>query len=391
MPKFDGYMQYGKFPGPYATDVLDQVQGPISQPQVVLDEIEREKKRAMLRDSLKKKRANKISPVPDALVPTTSEPGRFSDLEKYVDDMNLYPRPYSDDPTVPLRYDEKKPEEQIDTIAPSLRNAKPEEKQPPQFDQNSSKQMLYDYLENRRKSEPIFQDRYRDLSDDAETGRVLTTFASGLGEMASMAGTVGGKRADTGDLKALPNAIYGAQRREADEMLALRRLANQEQVSDIRLLRDLERGDLDALRTQKILADLNRQKQVPKVLPYFVPPSGDQPPKMVTMTNEGDVRFQDLPPGARPTAESYTLGQPVVQDGKVVYPQTSRGGDVRFIQGPEGSKTFEQIRIENQDEANKADRRLREIEIERKEANDAQKKSLDAEKSALDRAKFVMG
>ena len=132
MPKFDGYMQYGKFPGPYATDVLDQVQGPISQPQVVLDEIEREKKRAMLRDSLKKKRANKISPVPDAPVPTPSEPGRFSDLEKYVDDMNLYPRPFSDEPKVPLRYEEKQPEEQIDTVAPSLRNAKPEEKQLPQ-------------------------------------------------------------------------------------------------------------------------------------------------------------------------------------------------------------------------------------------------------------------
>lgn len=369
--------------------------GPLSP--AIMDEMEREKKRRALRESLSKKRAAKIESInreraPELTDQMISQAPQPQPMSASVPDMmpeprDMMPMPSASSPS--MAYGEK-PEYSLGADLPTLDQSQVAYKGavPRMGDKPDSKQMLYDYLTQRRQSEPQFQEDYRDLSRQAETGRVLNTFASGLGEMASMAGQVGGKRADTGDLKALPNAIYGAQRREADESLALRRLANQEQVSDIRLLRDLERGDLDALRTQKILADLNRQKQVPKVLPYFVPPTDGKPPQMVTMTNDGSVEFRDLPAGARPTAESYTLGQPVMQGNQVVYPQTSKGGDVRFVKGPEGSKTYEQMRIENQDEANKADRRLKEIEFERKEANDSQKKKLDEEKAALDKAKF---
>lgn len=382
MPKFQGYYNNSSdIRGPFAKDVLDKMQPPQSQPQVILDEIEREKARAKKRklyDSLKaKKLASKQidqsplassteQPVPTLMpdVVPTSMPNSVPDL---------YP-----EPNVNLEY-KKEPEPSSGPLVGFLDRSA--ENKP------DSRQMLYDYLTQRRESEPAFQDNYRELSDKAESGRVMATLGSGLGEMASMAGTVGGKRADVGDIKSLPNAIYGARRREADESLALRRLANQEQVSDIRLLRDLERGDLDALRTQKILADLNRQKDVPKTLPYFVPGDGKTPPKMVMMRSDGTVEYRDLPPGAKPTNDVYSLGQPVyTPQGGVMYPQTSKGGETRFIPGPEGAKTAEQLRIENQAQADAADARLKQIEIDRKTANDKERQKLDREELDLKKA-----
>lgn len=255
-------------------------------------------------------------------------------------------------------------------------------------DRQNSKDMLYDYLTNRRKSEPEFQQQYRNLSNEAETGRVLNTFASGLGEMASMAGTLGGKRADTGDMKALPNAIYGSMRKQADETLGLRRLENQEQVSDIKMLRDLEKGDLDNLRTQKIIADLHKQRNVPKTTQFYNegdPEKGIAPSTMV-IDSDGKFKEQALPMGTKSMANAYTLGQPLyTPEGKTIIPQVSRGGTIRYPEAP--GMPAEGIRLKNQAEADKADLRLKEIDSERKTANDKEKQKLDREELNLKKAK----
>ena len=255
----------------------------------------------------------------------------------------------------------------------------------------NSRDMLYDYLTNRRNSEPEFQQQYRNLSNEAETGRVLNTFASGLGEMASMAGTLGGKRADTGDMKALPNAIYGSMRKQADETLGLRRLENQEQVSDIKMLRDLEKGDLDNLRTQKILADLHKQRNVPKTTQFYNegdPEKGIAPSTMV-IDSDGKFKEQALPMGTKSMANAYTLGQPLyTPEGKTIIPQTSRGGGTKYLEAPSGAMPAEGLRIRNQAEADKADARLKEIESERKTASDKEKQKLDREEFALKKAQF---
>lgn len=255
-------------------------------------------------------------------------------------------------------------------------------------DKPNSRQMLYDYLTNRRKSEPAFQEQYKELSGDAETGRVLNTFASGLGEMASMAGTLGGKRSDTGDMKALPNAIYGAMRKQSDETMGLRRLENQEQVSDIKMLRDLEKGDLDNLRTQKILSDLYKQRNVPKTTQFYNEgdPENGIPPSTMVIDSDGKFKEQTLPMGTKSMANAYTLGQPLyTPEGKTIIPQVSRAGTIRYPEAP--GMPAEGVRLKNQAEADKADLRLREIESERKTANDKEKQKLDREELNLKKAK----
>ncbi len=257
--------------------------------------------------------------------------------------------------------------------------------------QQNSRDMLYDYLTNRRKSEPEFQQQYRNLSNDAETGRVLNTFASGLGEMASMAGTLGGKRADTGDMKALPNAIYGSMRKQADETLGLRRLENQEQVSDIRMLRDLEKGDLDNLRIQKILADLNRKKNQPKITPFFNfgDPEKNIPPSAVVMNDGGQFNTQPLPMGTMPTNSGFSAGPTLYdQQNNPILSQAQRStGQYKFTPGPPGTKTPEIMRIENQDDAKAAALELSRLKNEMTNAN-AQEK-IDLQRQMLELSKKI--
>lgn len=360
--------------------------GPLSP--TMIDEMEREKKRRLREHLNNTKRAKKIDSINRDRAPELSDQ-MISDAESPVPMAsqvpNMTPQPrdmipmtssqpglmsYGSQPEYNLGQNER---DSIKESPLAFRGSLP-----PQGDKLDSRKMLYDYLAQRRESEPEFQEDYRDLSRQAETGRVLNTFASGLGEMASMAGTLGGKRADTGDLKALPNAIYGAQRREADESLALRRLANQEQVSDIRLLRDLERGDLDALRTQKILADLNKEKQVPKTLPYFVPGDGKTPPKMVMMRSDGTVEYRDLPQGAISTAGGVSLGQPITVGNKTVYPRVnSKTGQVDYLDAPEGAKTEKQTQLESQEKYREAELEFKRLQSELTNANAAQKLEID--------------
>lgn len=236
----------------------------------------------------------------------------------------------------------------------------------------NSRNLLYKYLEDRRKSEPDFQEAYQDRTRDAETGRVLNTFASGLGEAASMAGTLGGKRSQTGDMKALPNVIYNAQKNKADELMGLRRLSNQEQRGDIQMLRDLERGDLDNLRMQKLYKDLEGKSKVSKTLPYFVPGESGKPPKMMTLDGEGNVKAIDLPEGAKPTMESYQ-GLPTMYQGDtpVVGVLGTRSGEIKRTPMP-GYQTMDQI-----------EKRLREIDNEKKSAKDNRLAKLQDEELLL--------
>jgi len=252
-----------------------------------------------------------------------------------------------------------------------------------------SRKMLYDYLTNRRKSEPEFQQQYRNLSNDAETGRVLNTFASGLGEMASMAGTLGGKRADTGDMKALPNAIYGSMRKQADETLGLRRLENQEQVSDIRMLRDLEKGDLDNLRIQKILADLERKKNQPKITPFFNfgDPEKNVPPSAVVMNDGGQFNTQPLPMGTMPTNSGFSAGPTLYdqQNNPILSQAQKSTGQYKFTPGPAGTKTPEIMRIENDSQAKEASLELSRLKNEMTNANAQERNELQRKVFELDK------
>ena len=256
-----------------------------------------------------------------------------------------------------------------------------------------SRSLLYKYLEDRRKSEPEFQEAYQDRTRDAETGRVLNTFASGLGEAASMAGTLGGKRSQTGDMKALPNAIYNAQKNKADELMGLRRLSNQEQRGDIQMLRDLERGDLDSLRMQKILADLDRQKNQPKITPFynFGDPDNNVPPSAMVMDNQGKFSSQNLPMGTMPTNSGYSAGPTLYdqQNNPILSQAQKSTGQYKFTPGPAGTKTTEIKRIENDSEAKAASLEMTRLRNEMTNAN-AQEK-IDLQRKVFELDKKIQG
>ena len=369
-----------------------------------LEEMEREKKRRELRANLSKKRsaivqkANEdIAPdFPELVGPPPSQPAR-SNVPQNMSPLPQDMIPVSPQQMPPPENDEEQdfadiPNDMPDRVGMGGEDLKaasvlPGGPKTPKENPNSRK-MLYDYLTNRRKSEPKFQEQYRGLSNDAETGRVLNTFASGLGEMASMAGTLGGKRADTGDMKALPNAIYGSMRKQADETLGLRRLENQEQVSDIRMLRDLEKGDLDNLRIQKILQDLRKQKTVPKETSLFVPATKTSPAYSVSRDqNTGELKYEQLKPGTISTRESFSTGQPVYSSqGQPLYPQTARTtGQTDFIPAPYGSKTADQMRIETQDDAKAASLEMTRLKNEMTNANAQEKIELQRQVFQLDK------
>lgn len=374
MPKFSDMFPSDVEPGMYSS--------------AMLDEIEREKARERLRSMLGEKRKQKIAQInadraPELPVDLSPEPTSQPKQSVSPTVPDMMPEPQGSQPS---RFDPNTYQPEPTPKAAPLAGFAP---RPEEDDELDSRKMLYDYLKNRRASEPAFQEQYKELSRDAEAGRVLSQWASGLGEMASMAGTLQGKRSDPGDMKSLPAAIYGGMRRNADELMGLRRLSNNEQVSDIRMLRDIERGDLDALRTQKILQDMQRQRQQPKTLPYFVPGDENNPPRMVMMDSEGNIQYRELPPGARPSNETYMMGEPVYVDGKLVYPQTAtKSGQTKFFEGPAGAKTAKQIQIENQAQADEADRRLKEIEAEQKSASEADKRRLEQEKFNLNKSIF---
>lgn len=252
-----------------------------------------------------------------------------------------------------------------------------------------SRSLLYKYLEDRRKSEPEFQEAYQDRTRDAETGRVLNTFASGLGEAASMAGTLGGKRSQTGDMKALPNAIYNAQKNKADELMGLRRLSNQEQRGDIQMLRDLERGDLDSLRMQKILADLDRQKNQPKITPFynFGDPDNNVPPSAMVMDNQGKFSSQNLPMGTMPTNSGYSAGPTLYdqQNNPILSQAQKSTGQYKFTPGPAGTKTPEIMRIENDSQAKEASLELSRLKNEMTNANAQERNELQRKVFELDK------
>ena len=257
----------------------------------------------------------------------------------------------------------------------------------------NSRNLLYKYLEDRRKSEPDFQEAYQDRTRDAETGRVLNTFASGLGEAASMAGTLGGKRSQTGDMKALPNAIYNAQKNKADELMGLRRLSNQEQRGDIQMLRDLERGDLDNLRMQKILAELDRQKNQPKITPFynFGDPDNNVPPSAMVMDNQGKFSSQNLPMGTMPTNSGYSAGPTLYdqQNNPILSQAQKSTGQYKFTPGPAGTKTTEIKRIENDSEAKAASLEMTRLRNEMTNAN-AQEK-IDLQRKVFELDKKIQG
>jgi len=380
MPKFSDMFPSGVEPGMYSS--------------AMLDEMEREKARERLRSMLGEKRKQKVAQINQDRAPElpvdlspepTSEPVRS--VSPTVPDM--MPEPQGGQPS---RFDPNTYQPEPTPKAPPLAGFAP---QPSDDDELDSRKMLYDYLKNRRASEPAFQEQYKELSRDAETGRVLSQWASGLGEMASMAGTLQGKRADVGDTKSLPAAIYGGMRRNADELMGLRRLSNNEQVSDIRMLRDIERGDLDALKTQKIQQDMQRQRQQPKVLQYFIPEDGKNPPRMVMMDAEGKLVYQDLPQGARPTNETFMAGAPLyTQAGEVVIPSTQKStGKTTFTPAPAGTRTGEQIRISNQEEYNNARLELEKVKSEMQNANAEQRLELEKKLYELRKAMdaFTMG
>jgi hypothetical protein len=254
----------------------------------------------------------------------------------------------------------------------------------------SSREMLYEYLQNRRSGEPQFQKDYKDATQNAERNRMLNTYLSGLGEVASMAGTVGGKRADTGNLKALPESIYQSQMQEAKNLMGLREISNQEQIGDIKMLRDLEKGDLDNIRIQKILADMQRQRTQPKNLPYFVPGDEGTLPKAVMMGPEGEITYKDLPAGTRSTMERFQFGEPVYEpSGQPVFPvRSSFTGRSEYVPSPPGTKTLPQLKIQSDAELQQARNRVAEIDQQMRLANSEEKKRLEREKFDLQKAKL---
>jgi hypothetical protein len=238
------------------------------------------------------------------------------------------------------------------------------------------KQRLYDYLNKRRDSQQPFEDEYKRLSENAGNANVANNLISGLAESASMAGSLAGRRSAVGNFAPLNNAIYGAEKQKADNLMGLRQLANREEIGDITLLRDTSRMGLDDLRRQKLYKDLEGKSQVSKPLNYFVP---GKIPKMIVLDGEGNVKAIDLPENTKPTNESYTGIQTLYQgDVPVTGVLGTRSGEVTRTPMP-GYKTMDQI-----------EQRLREIDNEKKTAKDDRLAKLQDEELLLKKKRLKL-
>jgi hypothetical protein len=171
--------------------------------------------------------------------------------------------------------------------------------------------------------------------------------------------------------------------------MGLRRLSNQEQRGDIQMLRDLEKGDLDNLRMRKIIAELDRQKNQPKIIPFYNygDPENNIPPSALVMDNSGVVSSQRLPMGTMPTNSGYSAGPTLYdQQNNPILSQAQRStGQYKFTPGPAGAKTPEIMRIQNEEGAKAAALELTRLKNEMTNANAQERNELKRKMFELDK------
>lgn len=213
---------------------------------------------------------------------------------------------------------------------------------------------LYEYLRKKISGDPMDADRLARMGQ-ARDYAAANQFGASLADSASKMGTLQGKRSEVGNFQPLIDSIYQRDMGKVGDELAL-----EKQRED-----SLLKG---ASLSSKILRSTGPKP--PKILPYYKPPTEEQPGEILMYDEEGNLMPRQLPPGYEPNNPWSTL--PMFMDAKgnpVIIERNPVTGQTRQLPIPDNLKSIEQAKME-------ANNVMRKIDLDLKVAGEQRRGEL---------------
>ena len=213
---------------------------------------------------------------------------------------------------------------------------------------------LYEYLKKKISGDPMDADRLARMGR-ARDYAAANQFGASLADSASKMGTLEGKRSEVGNFQPLIDSIYQRDMGKVGDELALEKQREE----------SLLRG---ANLSSKLLKSTGPKP--PKILPYYKPPTDEQPGEILMYDEEGNLMPRQLPPGYEPNNPWSTLPMFMDQQGRpVVMQQNPVTGQTRQLPIPDNLRSLEQAKME-------ANNVLKKIDLDMKVAGEQRRGEL---------------
>jgi hypothetical protein len=223
-----------------------------------------------------------------------------------------------------------------------------------QGDEGDFRSKLYEYLKRKLNSQSLDADRLNRMGDARDLNAVNQLGAL-LAGSASKMGTLQGKRSAVADFQPLIKSLYDRDMGQIRDEMAL----------------EAEREDSllkGASLSSKLLKGTGPKP--PKILPYYKPPTSEQPGEILMYDEAGNLMPRQLPPGYEPNNPWSTLPMFMDQQGRpVVMQQNPVTGQTRQLPIPDNLRSLEQAKME-------ANNVLKKIDLDMKVAGEQRRGEL---------------